>query len=39
MHTALSVKERLHNTPKILVGEGFPELLEIGIFCVGTKKG
>jgi hypothetical protein len=38
MHTALSVKERLHNTPKLLAGGGFPAQLEMGIFCVGTKK-
>jgi hypothetical protein len=37
MHSALSVKERLHNTLKLLAGGGFPALLEMGIFCVGTK--
>jgi hypothetical protein len=39
MHTALSVKERLHYTQKkLLVGGGFPALLEMGIFCLSTKK-
>jgi hypothetical protein len=36
--TTVSVKERLHNTPKLLAGGGFPALLEMGIFCVATKK-
>jgi hypothetical protein len=34
--TTVSVKERLHYTPKL--GGGFPALLEMGIFCLSTKK-